>query len=52
MNLSIAETLPDDNVELEAHDVDQVISSIKETEYFDATSMAPLTTTSLASLFS
>jgi len=36
--------------EIDAKDVNEIISSIKEAQYFDASSMAPLTSAALVSL--
>ena len=39
-----------DNIEITENEVAELISSIQEAQYFDASSMAPLTPRSLASL--
>lgn len=39
-----------DSAEIDEKDVKQIIESIKEAEYFDASSMAPLTPASLVSI--
>jgi hypothetical protein len=41
----------DANIEIEEHEVKEIIESIKEAQYFDASSMAPLTPASVVSTY-
>jgi len=41
----------DSNTEIDEHEVAQIIESIKEAQYFDASSMAPLTPASAVSIY-
>jgi hypothetical protein len=41
----------DSNIEIDEHEVTQIIGSIKEAQYFDASSMAPLTPASVVSIY-
>lgn len=44
------EILTRENDVLDEHDLDEIIQSVREAEYFDAASMAPLTPASVVSL--
>jgi hypothetical protein len=52
MNGSLEETeaAPAANIEIDENEVKQIIESITEAQYFDASSMAPLTPAALVSL--
>ena len=41
----------DSNIEIDEHEVAQIIESIKEAQYFDASSMAPLSPASVVSIY-
>jgi hypothetical protein len=41
----------DTNIGIDEHEVTQIIESIKEAQYFDASSMAPLTPASVVSIY-
>jgi hypothetical protein len=49
--LQKADNALDTHVGIDEHEVKEIIQSIKEAQYFDASSMAPLTSTSLVSIF-
>jgi len=41
----------DSDIEIDEHEVTQIIESIKEAQYFDASGMAPLTPASVVSIY-
>jgi hypothetical protein len=41
----------DSDIEIDEHEVTHIIESIKEAQYFDASSMAPLTPASVVSIY-
>jgi len=49
--LQEAERTPDTPSGIDENEVKEIIESIKEAQYFDASSMAPLTPASLVSIF-
>ncbi len=46
-----ADAASDTHIGIDENDVKEIIESIKEAQYFDASSMAPLTPASLVSIF-
>jgi hypothetical protein len=53
MNEALQETdnAPDTHVDIDENEVKEIIESIKEAHYFDASSMAPLSPASMVSIF-
>jgi hypothetical protein len=51
MSMNDALRKADTHVGIDENEVKQIIESIKEAQYFDASSMAPLTPASLVSIF-
>ena len=49
-SLEDTEAAPESSIEIDENEVKEIIESIKEAQYFDASSMAPLTPTALVSL--
>lgn len=52
MNGSLKETeaVPESDIKIDENEVKEIIESIKEAQYFDASSMAPLTPSAAVSL--
>jgi hypothetical protein len=48
-SLKETEAAPETDIRIDENEVKQIIESIKEAQYFDASSMAPLTPTALVS---
>jgi peroxisomal coenzyme A diphosphatase NUDT7 len=49
-SLEESEAAPETNIKIDENEVKEIIESIQEAQYFDASSMAPLTPAALVSL--